>query len=288
MTHRDDAAPKDPASGRSDDHCYRHPDRTSYVLCQRCARTVCGDCQTQAPVGVICPECMAADRRTAPKVRRSRFGADAPVVTYGLMAVIGVVYLAQFVTQRLGFPILDALGIYTSGYTDLQHGVYEPWRMLTSALLHGSWWHVAMNALTIWIFGRALEPAIGRLRFILLLIASALGGSFAVALLAPNVWVLGASGAAFGLIGAWFVVLRTMRADVTPMIVLIGINVVMAFVNPMISWEAHLGGALVGAASMALMVRDQRRALKSRAAVWGMIAIAVACVVLASVVGALR
>ena len=38
--------------------CYRHPDRQSYILCQRCGRTICSQCQTQAPVGVHCPECV--------------------------------------------------------------------------------------------------------------------------------------------------------------------------------------------------------------------------------------
>lgn len=285
MTHSGHDAP---ATGRSDDHCYRHPDRTSYVLCQRCARTVCGQCQTQAPVGVICPECMAADRRTAPKVRRSRFGVDAPVVTYAVIAICAVVYAAQWITQGIGFPIIDRLGVYAPAFTDLQHGVYEPWRMLTSAFLHGSIWHLAMNGLTLWVFGRVLEPGMGRLRYSLLLVASALGGSFAVAVLAPGSVVLGASGAAFGLIGAWFVVLRRMRADITPMLVLIGINVVMAFLNPMISWEAHLGGALIGAVGATAVLHERGRVERSRFSVWVLIALSIACVALASVVGVLR
>ena len=43
--------------------CYRHPDRQSFVLCQRCGRTICPECQTQAPVGVHCPECMRESAR---------------------------------------------------------------------------------------------------------------------------------------------------------------------------------------------------------------------------------
>ena len=285
MTHpgRDAAA-----SGRSDDHCYRHPDRTSYVLCQRCTRTVCAECRTQAPVGVICPECMAADRRTAPRVRRSRFGPDAPVVTYAVIAICAVVYAAQWATQAAGVPVVDALGTYNPIFTAPQYGAYEPWRMLTAVFLHGSWWHLAMNALTLWIFGRALEPGMGRLRYALLLLASGLGGSLAVAVLAPTSWVVGASGAAFGLIGAWFVVLRRMNADMTPMLVLIGLNVVMAFVNPMISWQAHLGGAIVGALGAVIVLRERGLARRSRATVWALAAIAVACVVLATLVGLLR
>ena len=39
--------------------CYRHPGRQSWVLCQRCGRTVCPECQIMAPVGVHCPDCVA-------------------------------------------------------------------------------------------------------------------------------------------------------------------------------------------------------------------------------------
>ena len=41
-----------------ENYCYRHPDRQSFVLCQRCLRTICGECQIPAAVGVICPECL--------------------------------------------------------------------------------------------------------------------------------------------------------------------------------------------------------------------------------------
>ena len=43
-------------------YCYRHPDRQSFVLCQRCGRTICPECQTQAAVGVHCPECVRESR----------------------------------------------------------------------------------------------------------------------------------------------------------------------------------------------------------------------------------
>lgn len=229
---------------------------------------------------------MAADRASVPK--RRRVATDAPKVTYALMIICAVVYAAQWVTQYFNVPIIDALGVYHPGYTDLQHGVYEPWRMLTSVFLHGSPLHLAFNVLTLWIFGRALEPLFGRLRFALLFLTAGLGGSLAVALISPNIWVVGASGAVFGLFGAWFVVLRRMKADMTPMLVLIGINVVVAFLNEGIAWEAHLGGLVVGALCGWLILRDHDKAFKTRASVWAMIAIAIGCVVLATAVGALR
>ena len=103
-----DAAPDRPG------FCYRHPDRPSFVLCQRCGRTICGECQTPAPVGVICPECMREQRASAPRTKpavltRARAAADrgAPVVTYSLIGITGFVYLMQWlipasvVTERV-------------------------------------------------------------------------------------------------------------------------------------------------------------------------------------------
>ena len=40
--------------------CPRHPDRISYVSCQRCGRPVCPECQRSAAVGVHCVDCVAA------------------------------------------------------------------------------------------------------------------------------------------------------------------------------------------------------------------------------------
>ena len=63
-----------------DNFCYRHPDRQSFVLCQRCLRTICPECQTQAPVGVICPECLRDQQKaqTPAQQKAERGGRAAP------------------------------------------------------------------------------------------------------------------------------------------------------------------------------------------------------------------
>ncbi|HEU0206024.1 MAG TPA: hypothetical protein VFQ74_04945, partial [Pseudolysinimonas sp.] len=38
--------------------CYRHPDRSSWTLCERCGRTICPECQILTPQGVRCPDCV--------------------------------------------------------------------------------------------------------------------------------------------------------------------------------------------------------------------------------------
>ena len=102
--------------------------------------------------------------------------------------------------------------------------------------------------------GRHLEPLLGRLRFLALYLLSGFGGSVGVLLLsAPNVPVVGASGAIFGLFGALFIVQRQRGGEVRSLLVLIGINAVLGFVVAGIAWQAHLGGLLVGALSAVVL-----------------------------------
>lgn len=317
--------PTDPQLN-SDNFCYRHPDRMSFILCQRCTRTVCVDCQTEAPVGVICPECLrgggaaggagsvrdfklipggksARRGRTASgswlrsrrgnETWRNLTGSGSPA-TYILIGITAIAGLIQWLTGLNGTSVVTAMGSYSPQFTDLQHiypdgrTVFEPWRMLTSAFLHMGALHFAFNMLSLWIFGRALEPVIGTLRFVVLYLVSALGGSLAVAMVAPNAWVVGASGAIFGLFAAWFVVLRTSGQDVTSILVLIGLNVAVSFMNPGISWEAHLGGLAIGLLCGWLTMFDLRRAKQpARLGLWLQLVVAVVCVAAPPIMGTL-
>jgi len=59
---------------------------------------------------------------------------------------------------------------------------------------------------------------------------------------------LGASGAVFGLFGAWFVVARKLRLDVRGIVTIIAINLAFSlFYRSTIAWQDHVGGLIVGA-----------------------------------------
>jgi membrane associated rhomboid family serine protease len=126
---------------------------------------------------------------------------------------------------------------------------FEPWRMLTSGFVH-DWsgpWHILLNSYAIWIFGRQLEPMLGALRFLVLYLTSIIGGSVAVLWLSdPAVPVVGASGALFGLMGAYFIILRSLGGNPSQIFALIAINFSMGFFVSGISWEGHLGGLITG------------------------------------------
>lgn len=245
-------------------HCYRHPDRESYILCQRCGRTICPSCQTQAAVGFHCPECIREGRARAPRTRSKlalsvrRLGAEgAPVVTYSLLGVTVLAFLLQLVSG--GF--VTALLTYRPVFTEI-----APWTMLTSVFAHStsSFFHLAFNMLSLFIFGRILEPMIGRFRFLALYLLSGLGGSVAVLLLNPAGGVLGASGAIFGLFGAFFVIQRGLGGTSGQLVVLIVINLSISFFVPGISWQAHVGGLVVGALVALVFMRTRLARQRNR------------------------
>lgn len=243
--------------GAAANFCYRHPGRQSFVICQRCGRTICPECQTQAAVGVICPECMKEQRKNAPRTkpavltRLNRPGS--PTVTYAIIGVTLFVYVLQFL---LGDSVTSLL-LYAGAYS--YPASFEPWRMLTTALVHGSILHVALNMYTLWIFGQILEAMLGRGRFFTLYLLSGLAGSLGVLFLAgPGVPVVGASGAIFGLMGAFLVIQRRLGGNSAQLLVLVGINLVIGFIPGLgIAWQAHVGG-LVGGAVIGLIFVQTR------------------------------
>ena len=269
-----------------DNFCYRHPDRQSFVLCQRCLRTICPECQTPLPVGVICPECLAEQQKqhkanvTRMPRRRPRARAAAngtPVVTYTLMGASIFFYLLGLIPG--GFGNVVQVWLAFNG----QLAYTQPWRLVTVTLVHASVWHIALNMLALWALGRSLEPLLGRWRFLALYLLSAVGGSVLTALLAPTTWVVGASGAVWGLLGAMFVIGRHIGANVTAIAVLLGLNLLITFLpGSGIAWQAHIGGGLVGALVGFIFART-RAIRQQRTQVWLLVAVAVGLVALLAV-----
>lgn len=225
--------------------CPRHPDRVSYVRCQRCGNPTCGECQRPAAVGIQCVDCVNEAQRAMP-TQRTAFGGKvrqgASVVTYSIIGVTAVAFLLQFVVPGFENALLYA-GILTGS---------EPWRMLTAALLHsrGMIFHILFNMYLLYAIGGMLEPLLGRARFLSLYVLSAIGGSAAVLWLEdPRIAVIGASGAVFGLFGALLIIMRQRRVNYTGILITVAINLVLGFIPGFnIAWQAHVGGLVVGLA----------------------------------------
>jgi membrane associated rhomboid family serine protease len=249
--------------------CYRHPDRETGIRCVRCERPICPDCMISASVGYQCPECVRTGSGTghAPGASRPRtlaggvVAADPRLVTKILLAVNVALFVA---VQVVGDRLVEELVLFGRAATapfGPMEGVAEGqwWRLATAMFLHQEIWHVAMNMLGLWFLGGPLEAALGRARFTVLYLLSGLGGSALTYLVASPVQAsLGASGAVFGLFGATAVLMRRMRQDMRPVLVLLGINLVFTFTWSNIAWEAHIGGLAVGAVIAFALVHAPR------------------------------
>jgi membrane associated rhomboid family serine protease len=273
-----------PAEVEAEPVCPRHPDRVSYVRCQRCGRPACPQCQRPAAVGIQCVDCVREQARSTPSVRTvfgGRAAGGQPVVTQGIIAVCVVLYLAQLsgagVTARLELaPALVA---------------QEPWRLLTSAFLHSPSLilHIVFNMLALYQVGPWLEQALGRARFAALYLVSALGGSVGYLLLGVHTdvplvlqpSVVGASGAVFGLFGALLVLTRSLGRNDRTLLGTIAINFVLGVLIPNVAWQGHLGGLVTGA--LAALVIARAPTARRAAVHWaGLAAITGALVVLAA------
>ena len=233
--------------------CYRHPNRESWVLCQRCGNTICGDCQRQAAVGFHCPDCVkAAAPATAKIVSGARLRSvvrgrtPATVVLLGIMAIT---YVAQFLTQ----DVVTAYLAYIPQIT-----MTEPWRLVTSAFVHGGLMHILFNGYSLWVMGNLLERTLGTSRFLTVFFASVIAGNLAVLALGSSSFVVGASGGIFGLFAALFVLNRGFGGNNVSLVVIIGINLALGFILPGIAWEAHVGGLAAGFVVTTLLLRLRR------------------------------
>jgi membrane associated rhomboid family serine protease len=232
-----------------------------------------------ASVGFQCPECVREGNKSVRQARTvfgGRVSTDPGWVSKMLIAVNVVVYVLQQTVSGFTSRFYD-IGAFPPPPFDAQIGVAsgEYYRLITSAFLHGSILHIALNMYALYLFGPPVEAALGRVRFLALYLLSALGGSaVSYAFANPATPSLGASGAVFGLLGAYLVLNRKLGRDTSGVMALLVINFVFGLIAPNIDWRAHLGGLITGAlcaAAIAYAPADRRTAVQ----VGGLVVIAV-------------
>lgn len=203
-----------------------------------------------APVGFQCPECVAAAQVALPKTKFGGSFNTVPKVTRAILITCVSIFALSLIfgSFAISFGMIPAA---------IAQG--EWWRLFTSTLLHGSILHLLFNMYALYWLGPQLERSLGHMRFAALYVLSALGGSVASYWFSElNTVSVGASGAIFGLITATIVIGREMRTDVSQLVVLLGINVVIGFLQPGIDWRAHFGGAVTGAAVAFIYTKGTR------------------------------
>jgi len=245
--------------------CYRHPAEETRISCTRCERPICPDCMHPAPVGHHCPECIAEGRvRVRRRLPRPRS------LTMVLLVALGAVFLAEVALGGLrSLAVLIDMGAMERSL--VSSGQY--WRLVTATFLHAGPLHLLLNGYALFLFGTLIESEVGPWRFgALYLITGFVASSASFAFGSAGRVSVGASGAIFGLLGAWLVSnwrrrrLPAAQANLRFALMLIGLNVLLGFSVGGIDNLAHLGGlgagVLAGVAGQGLGQRGVRTATR--------------------------
>jgi membrane associated rhomboid family serine protease len=265
--------------------CYRHPDRETYIRCQRCEKPICPDCMRDAAVGFQCPDCIkegAKSTRQAQAAYGGQRSANPNLTSIVLVGINAAVWVAVLATGWAKSTLVDRIALLPTGtcgssadpgsfyprfdseklcgnlpdgewFPGISDGAY--WQLVTSMFAHVEIWHIGFNMLVLYFLGPQLEAVLGRARFLALYLASGLAGSVCVYWFSgQDTSTLGASGAIFGLMGALLVVAVKVGGNVQSILGWLAINAVFTIAVPGVSWQGHLGGFLGGVLITGMLV----------------------------------
>ncbi len=270
------------------ERCYRHPAEPTRVRCARCGRPICPACMIPAPVGHQCPTCVEEARRTFAAGLGRRIRVRGPSATRVLLAAIVAVFVLEL---AVGGP--RALGDGERAL--LRLGALQPfliadgqfWRLLAAMFLHAGVFHILFNGWALWVFGTMVERDYGTPRFLaIFLLTGLLASATTYAFGSPAVVGVGASGAIFGIFGAFVAYnyrrrhLAIASANLRWATTLLLLNLLLAFSIPGIDWRAHVGGFCSGTVAGALAEGWGTRRQRTAIAVAGLVGLAAVAVAL--------
>jgi len=179
-----------------------------------------------------------------------------------IRTIIGLnlgIYLVQIFGQIFGGSAFsNALVGAFAFYPELQTTIFQPWRLVTYMFLHAGAWHLIFNMLWLWWMGRSVEQTLGPRSFTVIYMGSGIGGALLDVLFAQFLginYVIGASGAVFGIMVAFAVLYPRMPIHLflLPPIEaryvvagLIALNLLALGGDSNVAHIVHLGGAGIG------------------------------------------
>lgn len=282
-----------------DSVCYRHPDRDSWTLCQRCGRTICPECQILTPQGVRCPDCVretggsvrwdsaGAGRPPRPKktgmrpARRPAIvdrvnGSSRPLLTWGTAALVAILWLSGFVTGNLPFDTLAAT-------PDV---AVQVWRYVTASFVYpalgGSGVFFVLLSIGIFVFiAMGAERRFGPSRFIGLVLVTGTGAA-AISVLAGGAG-FGLTGPIWGMAGAYLILVWAEPAARNRLLITIAIWFLFSlFLGG--NLLALIGGTASGIGAMLLLRRYDDRPRSRPSTPYLLMAGALAGIILLAVV----
>jgi membrane associated rhomboid family serine protease len=230
-----------------------------FVICKNCSSEV-------SPYITECPYCGARLRKRAPKIERGTGEPKVPRVRRPPKPSLGRLKAGEIPgirgdeTKRpvvtIALVLLSAFGFMSLAFvarSDVALFVLDgdPWRYVTAAFVYGNGWYQFAALLAIGLFGWRLELRHGPVLVALLFAVCGVGGLAAATAAEEQFFVLGANGAALGLLAAWAVpiLIARRRGDDDDDADLIGAGVIF-LVNVLMPVAVPVASAVAGAAGM--------------------------------------
>lgn len=203
----------------------------------------------------------------------------ATLLVANLFAFIGEQAMVEAGATR--FPLVWGLVPRVLTERDPAHGAVT---IFTSMFLHGGWFHLLGNLWFLWVFGRAVEDALGHARFLSLYLLGGVAAAAAQVAVDPSATtpMLGASGAIGAVLAAYVSLYprRRIRTLVPILIVPLIFNLPAALfvlewfamnlvrgvfslraqglAGGGVAWWAHVGGFLAGLLLVRLLFPEER------------------------------
>ncbi len=172
-------------------------------------------------------------------------------VTMALLVIIAIVFAYEVLTNAYASDeTMVAMGAIVPGL--VQRG--ELWRLIASMFLHGGWLHWLANSWALYQLGTLYEVLFGSKRFALIYFSTGIIAGVASSMYNHGPAV-GASGAIFGILGAFIFSIRRSpvyrhqpwtRGLIGQLVFWIVVNVAIGYSLPFIDNVAHMGGLISG------------------------------------------
>lgn len=214
-----------------------------------------------AAVGNQCPVC--AGRMREGPLGQTAYRVRTKAETMPLMRRLSAQRLSGLIVGAnvIVFLLMLATGAPQATRTLVRFGALvrplpetEWWRLLSSMFVHIGLLHLVFNMFALTIFGPPIEERYGKVRFLALYLGSGLlGGAASMTFNDEFGIAAGASGAVFGILGAWIAFFARhrdsagARQQLNQLLLIVGINLALGLFGPIDNY-AHLGGLAAGIA----------------------------------------
>ena len=176
------------------------------------------------------------------------FSPKKIIVTKALILINIIVFLLMYILGQGSEDIETLLLFGANNITLVKMG--EVWRLLTCSFLHIGFLHLLVNMYSLGLIGSQLETYVGKLKFLVIYLASAISGSL-FSLVGGATLSAGASGAIFGLLGSLLYfgyhyrlyLSSVLKSQIIPIIIF---NLALGLLIPSIDILAHIGGLIGG------------------------------------------